>query len=404
MIDFDFNTYCCGCTACANSCPVGAIVMNPNEEGFMMPNVDKNVCIDCGRCDKVCPYLNSGANKEDITLDSFREKKQYLYFSESERRKESASGGFVYDAMATCLDEGGVVCGCVWDNDMRAVHLVSDKREDLYRMQSSKYVQSDMGGCYKEIKDALNKGRNVVFCGTPCQTAGLRNFIGKNKNVDNLTSICLICHGVPSPGVWKRWVGVTESKYQGSLVDVNMRDKSYKGYSTSYVRYKFLEKKGRLRDPHTSQRSRYVGMPTFLADYYIFLFSDNLYLRNSCYNCRYKAEHNGADIIVGDFYASIKEAGKYGCSCLIPMTEKGEACIAELKGFSRQSSFEEVCQGNNMLWKSVGLHPRREEFFERYKSGESDERLFSDFLKMKFKIKKVLNKLGLFNLARKLIK
>lgn len=392
MISFDFDKWCCGCTSCASACPTSAITMQSNDEGFLMPQVDKEKCIDCGKCDRSCPHLNTSEDISGFSLNSFEGKSSYLYFSNQEERKNSASGGFVYDAMMAMIKENGVICGCVWDDKMKAVHIVSDKNEDLLRMQSSKYVQSDMSGCYAEVRKALKEQRKVVFCGTPCQTAGLKHYLGKT-NAENLISICLICHGVASPLAWKTWVGVMEKKYHGRLVKVNMRDKSYKGYTTSYCNYTFKE------STYLAECTRNVGMPTYLADPYIFLFTDNLYLRKSCNRCQYKADHNGADIIVGDFYESTPSAGNLGCSCVIAMTGKGNDYIKQLDGTIINSDFKTVGVVNSMLWTSVKEHPNRSEFFDSInKYNGNEENLFLKFLPLRFKIKKVLNQLGFFDI------
>ena len=390
MINFDFDKWCCGCTSCASACPTDAITMQPNDEGFLMPYVDKTKCIGCGKCDRSCPHLNTSEDMSDFSLKSFEGKPSYLYFSILDERKNSASGGFVYDAMRAAINNNGVICGCVWDDKMKAVHIVSDKKEDLQRMQSSKYVQSDLTGCYPEVRKALKNHRKVVFCGTPCQTAGLKHYLGKT-DTENLISICLICHGVASPLAWKKWAAVIEKKYNGKLVNVNMRDKSYEGYSTSYSKYT-------LRSV-LNESTRYVGMPTYLADPYIFLFTDDLYLRKSCNRCQYKADQNGADIIVGDFYESTPSAGNLGCSCIMAMTEKGRQFVKTLDGEILESDYKTVGVVNPMLWTSVKEHPRRTEFFTVMKSGKlSGEKLFTSFLPMRFKIKKILNQCGVFNL------
>lgn len=406
MIKFDFDKDCCGCTACANSCNHGAITMKPNDEGFLMPIVDTSKCVDCGLCDKACPHLNTPTDISGFSLESFKEKKSYLYFSKDDRRKCSASGGLVYDIYNKVLSDGGLVCGCVWNEKMEAVHIISDKIEDVYRMQSSKYVQSDMQDCYRIIRKTLRSGRKVVFCGTPCQTAGLNAYLG-HADRSNLISICLICHGVPSPGVWSRWKDIVEKKYHGRLVDVNMRDKGYRGYSTSYVRYSLdcpPARGGSVSDLHTSVKLRNVGIPTYLSDPYIFLFTDNLYLRHSCNHCQYKADQNGADIIVGDYYKSTHEAGNAGCSCVFAMSEKGNEYIASLDGVTILTDYDTIGQANPMLWKSVKEHSRRNEFFDRYKAQDADMALFVDFLSFQFKVKKILYKLGLFGMIRNLLK
>lgn len=406
MINFDFNKDCCGCTACANSCNHGAITMEYNDEGFLMPHIDKDKCLDCGLCDKVCPHLNTSTDGSQFSLESFMDKKAYLYFSKDVRRKESASGGFVYDLYNKVLADGGLICGCEWNDNIEAVHVLSDSVTDLHKMQSSKYVQSNMQDCYKKIRKALREGRKVAFCGTPCQTAGLNSYLGKADRT-NLISICVICHGVPSPGVWKAWKGIMEKKYNGKIVDVNMRDKSYKGYNTSYVRYTFdspQARDGRISDPHTSTKLRNVGMPTYLSDPYIFLFTDDLYLRHSCNHCQYKADQNGADIIVGDFYQSTPAAGNDGCSCLYTMNGKGDKIIKSLNGQLIVTDYKTIGSVNGMLWSSVNEHPRRDEFFARYKNIQSQkESMFTDFLPMRFKVKKVMNQLGIFAFVRKYV-
>ena len=407
MIKFDFDKDCCGCTACANSCNHGAITMKANKEGFLMPMVDQTKCVDCGLCDKACPHLNTPFDTSHFSLDSFAEKKAYLYFSLDSRRKQSASGGLVYDIYNKVLKEGGVVCGCVWNEKMEAVHVIADNMEDMHKMQSSKYVQSNLLNSFKQIRKYLRDGRKVAFCGTPCQTAGLKSFLGKTDR-SNLISICLICHGVPSPGVWNRWKKVMEKKYGGHLIDVNMRDKSYKGYSTSHVKYTFeYSSNGRENTcgSHTSPKLRNVGMPTYLSDPYVFLFTDNLYLRHSCNHCQYKAGQNGADIIVGDYYQSTPEAGNDGCSCVFAMNEKGDKIVNELEGKIIPTDYKTIGSVNVMLWDSVAENSKRRAFFSRYSSeGEVSESLFTDFLPIRFKVKKLLNQLRLFNVVRRILK
>ena len=239
---------------------------------------------------------------------------------DSKEREESASGGFVFAAMKSCLDNGGVVCGCVWDENMKAVHIITDKEGDLQRMQSSKYVQSEIGRCYSEVKAYLKRGRKVIFCGTPCQTVGLKSFLGR-VDATNLISICVICHGTPSPLAWEKWKQAQDHKYKGKLEYVNMRDKHKKGYATTCCKYVY----------DVNGTKKIVERAAYIADPYVFLFSDSLYLRNSCYHCQYKADGNGADIIAGDFHASINEAGKWGCSSVFAMTPKGEDYITDPK-------------------------------------------------------------------------
>lgn len=400
MINFNFEHYCCGCTACVNSCPVGAITMRENEEGFLMPVVDTDKCIECGVCEKKCPHLNTEADISTYSLADFGGKPAYLYYSNKDERIDSASGGFVHDVFTETIEKNGYACGCVWDKDMKACHILSHTHEDLRRMQSSKYVQSDLGTCFKQIREKLSKGEKVAFCGTPCQTAGLKHYLGKLADGGGFISICLICHGVASPKAWKHYKAGLEKKYKGRMVAANMRDKHAKGYSLSHARYSFA-----IKDD-ISGRSLEMSAcwPTYLSDPYIFLFTDNLFLRNSCHHCKYKSINTGADIVVGDFYASTAGAGDDGCSCLVALTEKGDRFIQNLEGTKTHSSIQEVGTVNPMIYHSVDMHPKREEFFRDLSvKTNGDISLFRKYLPLRFYVKDALGRLGLFNIAKRLI-
>lgn len=404
MINFDFNEYCCGCGSCANTCHFHAINMQPNEEGFLMPNIDKSKCVDCGLCDKSCPYINAKERDEkSFSLGDFEGKRVYLYYSLNKERKDSASGGFVYDLNRKAIEHGGFVCGCVWNKDMVAVHDIASTVEELQGMQSSKYVQSDMQDCYTRIKDILQKGKECVFCGTPCQTAALKQYLGKhNSDNPNLLTVALMCHGVPSPLVWQRYKESLERKIGGRMISCNMRDKGAKGYSTSYVKYTF----GVKRHIWADEPLKNVGLqkPTYLSDPYIFLFTDNLYLRNSCTHCKFKSIHCGADIIVGDFYASTEGAGDMGCSAVIALTDKGDKAIRATNGVIKDSSIQEVGRVNGALFRSVSKNHKRNEFFNRFLSKEEDcTRTLNRLLPFRFHVKKVLNDVGVFSVVKKVI-
>lgn len=403
MIDFDFEQYCCGCSSCANSCPAGAIEMRRNEEGFLMPKVDKGKCTDCGLCDKRCPHLNVNADIGGFSLNDFRGKSAYLYYSSKVTRKASASGGFVNDVFSRFIKENGYACGCVWDDELKARHIVSDKDEDLPKMQSSKYVQSDLSSCFKEIKSLIKAGNKVAFCGTPCQTAGLRQYLGKLADTEQVVLICLICHGVPSPKVWDYYKKCLEKKFRARMTNVNMRDKRKKGYALSYARYTFNKEDKRAVSGRSLETS--ASWPTYLSDPYIFLFTDNLYLRNSCYHCKYKSVNAGADIIVGDFYASTPGAGNDGCSCLVAMTGKGERTIKNLDGTMKESSIDEVGSVNGMICHSVAMNPKRDLFFGDLDSHpENGMTLFYKYLPFRFYVKDMLGRIGLFNVVKAIIR
>ncbi|WP_242386459.1 Coenzyme F420 hydrogenase/dehydrogenase, beta subunit C-terminal domain [Phocaeicola sartorii] len=398
MIQFNFDSFCCGCSSCFNSCPVGAITMIPNAEGFLMPVIDSCKCINCNKCNQVCPHLNINQSILGRRVDNLREKSAYLYYSLASDRVDSASGGFVFDLMKVVIEQGGYICGCVWDDNLVARHIVSNSMSDLKRMQSSKYVQSNIGSCYSEIKELLRQRKRVAFCGTPCQTAGLKTFLGKWAQSELLVSVSLICHGASSPLVWEKYKNSLEKKYNATMVGCNMRDKQSKGYSYSFVRYTFK------RNDSIQEKCFEKSWPTYLNDPYIFLFTDNLFLRHCSSHCDFKAERSEADIIVGDFFASIKGAGNQGCSSLICLTEKGNGMTTILEGVLKKITANEVINVNNMIYQSIVEHPLRFTFFENIYLSKDVIALLTEYLPFRFKIKKILAKVGLFDFVRNLLK
>jgi coenzyme F420-reducing hydrogenase beta subunit len=396
MINFDFEENCCGCGSCYNACPVNAISMKPNAEGFLMPIIDNDKCINCSKCDKVCPYLNTKVDYSKFSLDDFKGLNTYLYYSQKKERIDSASGGFVFDLSLLVSQKGGLVCGCVWNEKLEATHIISNELKDLKRMQSSKYVQSNLKNCFIEIKKQLKNGNTVLFCGTPCQTASLKQFLGNNPTNENLISVSIMCHGVPSPLIWEKYKYCLEKKLQGKLINVNMRDKKEKGYAQSHVCYQYI-KEGAIKT---------LTWPTYLQDPYIYLFTDDLFLRNSCSHCPYKSTNSGADIIAGDFHSSTEGANNMGCSSLIVLTQKGDSIIKQLIGTLKKSTIEEIGSVNPMVFRSTSLNRKRKEIFFKkmanYKEG--DIRFLTNFLPTKFYIKMYLNKMGVFNFIRKILK
>ena len=178
MLDFDLLKDCYGCGACVNVCPRGAVHMTQAADGSYIPEIDEARCIGCGRCDRVCIHQHADKNHTP------------------------ASGGMFFPLAQEMLRQGGYVCGCVWNEQMDAVHIVSNKLEDVERMRSSKYVQSDIGSCLATVRGLLKAGTPVMFCGTPCQCAACAAVTG---NPENLLLVALICEGTPTAGVWQRY-------------------------------------------------------------------------------------------------------------------------------------------------------------------------------------------------------
>ena len=188
---------CCGCSACLNVCPKACITMLADEEGFLYPKVDKTICIDCGLCEKVCPFM--------ANLDAKRPIRSYAAINPNEQeRYNSSSGGIFTMLMRETLNRGGVVFGAAFDKKWNVHHIAIESIEEMPLLQGSKYVQSYVGDCYRDAKDFLREGRDVLFSGTSCQIAGLRQYL--RKDYENLTTVDVICHGVPSPRVWSAYL------------------------------------------------------------------------------------------------------------------------------------------------------------------------------------------------------
>lgn len=238
MIDFDFSQNCCGCGACSNICPTGAIQMFSGEAGFLYPRVDASMCVECRKCEGVCPHLNPPAQEPFSQSVA----KAWLYASkDSEVKKRSASGAAAYELARSVLQEGGVVAGCAWNKELCAEHIMIGNLSALTALQGSKYVQSGTGHIYQAALSALKSGKHVLFTGTPCQAAAMRRIaMSAGKDATNgLITAAVICHGVSTPLAWetyKRWL---EKKQGSKLIDVNFRDKSKEGYRKSYCKYTF---------------------------------------------------------------------------------------------------------------------------------------------------------------------
>lgn len=197
MIHITNRQDCCGCAACAQRCPKQCISMKEDAEGFLYPTVDTEVCIDCGLCEKVCPELNSGRERQP--------QKVYAAINKDEKIRLGSSSGGVFTALAEqTIDEGGVVFGARFDENWEVVHAYTETKEGLTAFRGSKYVQSRIGNAYKDAERFLRNGRKVLFTGTPCLVMGLKLYLG--RDYDNLLTVDFLCHGVPSPKAWRLYL------------------------------------------------------------------------------------------------------------------------------------------------------------------------------------------------------
>ncbi|MDE5994602.1 MAG: glycosyltransferase, partial [Oscillospiraceae bacterium] len=269
---------CSGCEACSNVCPVNAIEMKLDSEGFQYPLINPKLCIDCGACARVCPITNSQRLKKNC--ESFYAAKAY----NDDLRYTSSSGG-VFPVLANYVfDKNGVVFGAAMEERGVVRHIAVDNPSDIKKIQGTKYVQSEIGDSYKQIKKLLARDVFVMFVGTPCQCEGLKLYLG--KEYENLLIADLVCYGVPSRGIWKSYVKYLESKYGGKLTSYYFRDKRNKDRGHTVA----CNINGK---EHTWKLS---------YDVYCELYFNKNIIRPSCYECKYCTEMRSSDITLGDFW------------------------------------------------------------------------------------------------------
>lgn len=300
---------CCGCSACEQVCPKNAIALKPNEEGFLYPILDEELCIKCGLCKSVCPYDNKNDLKEPEEVYAVQYKEQDIL-------KKSSSGA-AFSALADfVLARGGAVAGCIFDENIKAVHIVTDKKELVEKMRGSKYVQSEMGDTFRSIKAILDDGRLVLFTGTPCQVGGLKNYF--KKDYENLYTVDLICHGVPSPLLLKKYLAYINEKH-GEIIDLKFRNKALNGWAAS----------GSFK----SQKKEF-STSVFNDSYYQFFLQDAV-SRESCYSCPYATDKRIGDITIGDYWNIDEKLSfneyKDGMSVIILNSRKGQKLFDNVK-------------------------------------------------------------------------
>ena len=234
MIEIKNKADCCGCTACASICPQEAITMQPDSMGFQYPVVDKDKCVDCGLCEKVCAFNDN----YDTSLNLSQPIAYGARHKDMHEVETSRSGAAFIAISDYVLENGGVVYGAGYTDHFRVVHKRAVTKEERNEFKGSKYVQSDLHGVFRQVKKDLKDGLTVLFSGTPCQTAGLNSYIGK-KLRENLILVDIICHGVPGPYLWRDYLAYLEKKQGDRICWVNFRDKQEYGWAAHHETFKF---------------------------------------------------------------------------------------------------------------------------------------------------------------------
>lgn len=355
MIEIKRKEDCCGCNACGDACPYGAISFAKDNEDFEYPVVDGNKCVDCHLCEKVCPIINI----DKLKHNDFEQPHCHAAIHKNiEVRFDSTSGG-VFSALAEMMyKQGGYVGGAVWvEEDWHVEEFISNNPKDLPRLRSSKYLQSLSEGFYKKIKDLLNGGEKVLVCGTPCQMAALRSFLNY-KDYENLIIVDFICLGVNSPQIWRRYLDYREQQNGGKVVYVKPKNKEM-GWRKLTTKLVFDNGKVLYDTRDTS---------LFTKGYIV----THAFCRPSCYECHFKGFPRIADITIADFWGGEKVVGAdldndMGTSLVMINSSKGEEYYAKIKNkiLEKEVPFNSVLAGNTALLESISKPTfNREEFYK----------------------------------------
>ena len=347
IILFNDKKDCCGCTACMHSCPVGAITMCPDDEGFKYPVIDSEKCINCMKCIQVCPLKS----KKDSYSPSLPLKIYAAKHKNDSIRMTSTSGGAFSAISGYIFKKNGVVYGAAFDDKMRVIHVRSVNIQSNERLKGSKYVQSDLNDVFVNVKNDLANNREVLFTGTPCQIAGLRSFLG--KEYANLILVDVVCHGTPSPLIWEEHVNF-------------LKKKAELGIKNYYFRSKVLG-----WHKHTEMcvyENNKADYTLFGTQAFNLLFASDNIIRPACYVCKYANIKRTSDITIADFWGIEKCMQNFddnkGVSLIIVNSQKGIDIFDEIKDEIeyRESNIQDCLQpqlqhptfcplGRDSFWK-----------------------------------------------------
>ncbi|WP_022760619.1 Coenzyme F420 hydrogenase/dehydrogenase, beta subunit C-terminal domain [Butyrivibrio sp. AD3002] len=360
---------CCGCGACANECPKQAISMKEDDCGFLFPEIDHDKCVECGKCLRICAYKKDKIEKHE-PLEGYA-----AINNDTDMERKSASGG-VFSALAHAfIKSGGFISGAIAKQENGSFvieHIVGNDNDSLEKMQGSKYVQSNSFVAFPRIKELLNNGERVLFCGTPCQVDAVKTITG---NPNNLITIDLICHGVPSQKLFRDFISGLERDLKCRLLHFSFRDKAGKEKGFNAAAY--------------SENTKYE-IPHALLSYYK-LFLNGIIYRENCYSCPYACKERVSDITIGDFWgieeqhkeeidAGEIDLGKYW-SCILENTDKGKEFLKEYNGLLQliPSDYKKIAFKNKQLREPSIMPEKRKKYLglylkEGYKAVESEFR------------------------------
>lgn len=355
MINIAKAEDCCGCWACEQICPKHCISMNEDHEGFSYPKVELNLCINCYLCEKVCPVINQSESRKPLEVYAAKNPNEKI-------RIQSSSGGIFIMLAENTISQGGIVFGARFNEKWEVVHDYAETIEGIIPFRGSKYVQSRIGDNYIKAQKFLKKGREVLFSGTPCQIAGLNNFL--SKEFDNLLTVDVVCHGVPSPLVWRDYLDylfqtgkiTTESQDTLPIGSISFRDKGMGWKNFSFV---IKDKGGKISVNETLHKN--IFMQGFLK---------NLYLRPSCYNCPSRAGKSQSDITIADFWGIANYYPEFdddkGSGLVHVNSDKGKNKFIAISSDNIKTDYHKAFVGNPAIEKSCSIPKQRQIFWSQY--------------------------------------
>lgn len=343
MISLSDKKKCTGCGACVQVCALGAVSMKEDKEGFLFPVINEDLCVSCKKCIDSCPAEK--AVKKTVPKGIYAARTQ-----DEAVVAKSSSGGLFSVFAAAILQEGGVVFGAGYDESLNLIHKSVTSEDSIKELAGSKYVQSDVKDTYKSVKSHLDNGKKVLFAGTPCQCAGLSAYL--SKEYSNLFLVDFVCHGVPSPGLYKKYLEFMGKR--GEIKSVRFRDKTIDKKSGHYISIEYSNGE--------------VYREASVNDPYMLAFLQNISLRKSCYNCAFKDYKTSSDITIGDFWGIEKTdsclSDKDGVSLVILHTEKGQNFFCNIEDrivFDKRTE-QEALRDNKSISVSTGNNPLRDKF------------------------------------------
>lgn len=384
---------CCGCGACMNVCPKHCIKMKADHEGYLYPVVIESKCIDCGVCEKVCPVIQCKPDQP------FEQSAYLVQIKDEKIRRESTAGGAFTAISNYVLERRGVVFGVTYDEQFYVLHKSATTTSELYKFRNSKYVQSDTGKTFQEVEEYLKDGRMVCYSGTPCQIEGLKRFL--KKDYKNLITVDVVCHAVPSPLVWHKYLEMQWERFGDDISNIMFRDKHY-GYKYSTMTIK--GKDGRVLYTY--------GIDT---DPMLRAFFSNICDRPSCYDCRFKKRYRMSDFTIWDCY-TVNDFDKSldddkGTTRVLIHSEKGKKIFEQVKSNLRTTQVkpDDLIAGVKEMFYSVESNLKREEFFKDA-NRMGGEALFRKYfpetimVKIERTVRIVCYKTGIYSRMKKLYK